>query len=139
MYPRGISILASEPVQTSAPVGGTLHFRHFIQCPRDLDIDMNTFVHSHLDAPDGRWIEEKMAPASSNDVNDIQCQIHPGIYALDQYIPLPERLGPGDYKFSVILRDREGKRIRGVQNGKSAKMFPVPVPVRIEPQASAGP
>ena len=138
-YPRGISILASEPVQTSAPVGGTLHFRHFIQCPRDLDIDMNTFVHSHLDAQDGRWIEEKLAPASSNDVNDIQCQIHPGIYALDQYIPLPERLGPGDYKFSVILRDREGKRIRGVQNGKSAKMFPVPVPVRIEPQASAGP
>ncbi len=133
-YPNGFAILACEPVQTETPVGGALRFRHYVECPRNPEVAVNMSVHSHLRAPDGRWMEESISLAS-NDLNDVQCQIHPGIYVLDQTIPIPARFGPGDYELSLVLRNEKGKRQKGQQNGKTGRLFPLDVPVRIQAPA----
>ena len=77
--------------------------------------------------------------AATGDLNDILCQAQPAVYALDQEIQIPENLPPGDYACSVVVRNRENQRMAGKQAGKRGKLFPIPVPVRILPQAPAGP
>ena len=48
----------------------------------------------------------------------------------------PERLPPGDYELSVLLRNHREKRLAGVQNGRRAKLFPIPIPIRIQAPAA---
>ena len=125
-----------------------------MQCPRDVAAAIGLSVRARLVAPDGQWTEEGVALAaigSTNDIlqaslaatgdlNDIRCQAHPAIYALEQTISLPERLPPGDYQLFLVLRDAKNRRIAGRQAGESGKLFPVPIPIRIgAPQAPAGP
>ena len=138
-YRNGFSILACEPLITSAAPGGAIRLRYYVQCPRDMQIAVNMSVHSRLRAPDGTWIEEGFSLDTEGDLNDIRCQIHPAIYALEENLSIPERLVPGDYELLVVLRDGKARRLRGTQNGKSGKLFPVPIPIRIVPQAPAGP
>lgn len=136
-YPNGFALLACEPVETVSVPGGTIRLRHYVQSPRNMRVAANMVVRVRLAGPDGKWIEEGIALDPAADLNDIQCQIHPGTYVLDQTIPIPERLVPGDYEMSLVLRNEKGKRLGGRQNGKSGKLFPVAIPIRI--QAPAGP
>ena len=136
-YPNGFAILACEPVETVSVPGGAVRLRHYVQSPRDMRVAANVVLRVRLVGPDGKWIEEGIALDAAADLNDVLCQIRPGIYALDQTIPIPERLVPGDYKMSLVLRNGKGKRLGGEQNGKSGKLFPVAIPIRI--QAPAGP
>ena len=152
-YRNGYAIRACEPVETAAPPGGVLRLRHYVQCPRDAAAAIGLSVHARLVAPDGQWIEEGLALASigdtndilqvslaaSGDLNDIRCQAHPAIYAMEQTISVPARLVPGDYQLLLVLRDAKNRRLAGRQDGKSGKLFPVPIPIRIVPQAPAGP
>ena len=73
----------------------------------------------------------------SNDLHDVECQIQPGIYALDQAIPMPDRFGPGDYELSLVLRNAHGQRLVARQDGRIGKAFSLPFALRI--QAPAGP
>jgi hypothetical protein len=139
-YRNGFDILACEPIATTAAPGGTIRLRHYVQCPRDMQLAVNLSVCSRLRAPDGTWIEEGISLADGGDLNDVRCQIHPAIYALDQTLSIPERLAPGNYELILLLRDEKDRRIRGKQNGKSGKLFPVPIPIHIvATQAPAGP
>ncbi len=138
-YPNGFAILACEILDPSAAPGGTLRLRHYVQCPRDMRIAASMAVHARLVAPDGQWIEEGVSVETSTDLHDVRCQIHPAIYALDQTLALPERLPPGDYSLFLILRNDKNQRLGGRQNGHSAKQFAHPLPIRIAPQAPAGP
>ena len=132
-YRNGFAILGCEPIVTSAPPGGVLYLRHYVRCPRDMQVAVNLHLHVRLRAPDGSWIEENIEMDRAADLNDVRCQIHPAIYALNHAFIVPERLVPGDYTLSLVLRNSKGKRIPGEQDGKNAKMFPVPIPIRILP------
>ena len=153
-YRNGYALLACEPVETTAAPGGAFRLRHYVQCPRDVAAAIGLSVRNRISAPDGRWMEEgstlasigdtndilQVSLAATGDLNDIRCQAHPAIYALEQTISLPERFGPGDYTLQVVLRDAKGRRLAGRQAGESGKLFPVPIPLRIvAPQAPAGP
>ena len=139
-YRNGFAILACEPLETTAAPGGGVRLRYYVQCPRDLQMATSLSVHSRLQAPDGSWVEAGASLASHGDLNDVACQIHPAIYAMEQVIPIPDRLRPGDYQLMVVLRDARNERLSGRQDGKSGKRFPVPIPVRIvAAQAPAGP
>ena len=139
-YPHHLSILACEPLETTVSIGNTLHLLTYVQCPRDLAVATSSSVRARLVAPDGQWIEDGASLIAQGDLNDIACQIHPAIYKLETLIPIPERLPPGDYKLTLLLRDTHDKRLAGRQDGKSAKVFPTPVTIRILPaQAPAGP
>ena len=138
-YPNGFSIVACEALDTSAAPGGTLRLRHYVQCPRDMRTAVNMSVCARLIALDGSWIEDGISLATDGDLNDVRCQIHPAIYALDQTIAIPERLVPGDYTLALLLRNEKDKRMAGRQEGRKGKLFPVSIPVRIAPQAPAGP
>ena len=139
-YPHHFSILACEPLETTVAIGHTLHLLSYVQCPRDLEVAASSSVRARLVAPDGQWIEEGASLIAQSDINDIACQIHPSIYRLQTLLPIPERLPPGDYKLTLLLRDTRDKRLTGTQDGKSAKLFPTPVTLRIVPaQAPAGP
>ena len=76
-------------------------------------------------------VEERSIIAAVCDLNDLQCQIHPGIYTLEQTIQLPEHFAPGDYVLSVLLRTEKGQRIYGMSNKKPGRIFVLPVPIRI--------
>ena len=136
-YPNGFAILACEPVESTAVPGGSIHLRYYVQSPRNLRIAADLVVRARLVASSGTWIEEGVAFDPVVDLNDVLCQIRPGIYVLDHVIPIPERLLPGDYKLLLVLRTEKGKRLGGRQDGKRGKLFPVAIPVRI--QAPAGP
>lgn len=136
-YPNGFEILACEPLETAALIGGAVRLRVYVRCPRNLKVAVNSHVRARLQGPDGRWIEEGLSLADTDDLQDIRCQLHPGIYALDLAVPIPARLGPGEYRLSLLLRDHRDRRVAGRQNGVRGKLFPVPIPVRI--QAPAGP
>jgi len=135
-YRNGFAILACEPVENVAAPGEAIRLRHFVKCPRDLQIAANVSVHARLLAPDGQWIEEGIALADAGDLQDVQCQIHPGIYAMEQSLQIPERLAPGNYTLFLLLRDNHSKRMAGKQNGKRGKLFPVPIPIRIQAPAA---
>ena len=135
-YRNGFEILACEPLETVAAPGGTIRLRHYVRCPRDLQIAANVSVRTRLRAPDGQWIEEGIALADTGDLQDVQCQLHPGIYDLEQSIQIPERLAPGNYTLFLLLRDNHSKRMAGKQNGKRGKLFPVPIPIRIQAPAA---
>jgi len=115
------------------PLGGTLHLRHTIQCPPDLEIATSLSVRTRLTAPNGQWIEAGVSLLSQGDLNDIACQLHPVLYTLEQAIPIPERLPPGDYTLTLLVRNTLDKRLTGQQDGHSAKLFPTPIPIRIVP------
>lgn len=136
-YRNGFSVLACEPLETTAAAGGSIRLRYYVQCPRSMQIAADMSLHSRLRAPDGQWIEDEISLAADGDLNDVSCQIHPAIYALEQTIPIPDRLVPGDYELLLVLRNQKDKRLRGEQNGKSGKLFPIPIPIQI--QAPAGP
>ena len=139
-YRNGFAILACEPLETAAALGGVLRLRHYVQCPRDLQMATSLSIHGRLQAPDGQWIEERISLATDGDLNDVACQIHPAIYVLEQTLAIPENLPPGNYELSLLLRDARDKRLVGRQDGKSGKRFPVPIPIRIvAAQAPAGP
>lgn len=138
-YRNGFAILACEPLASSAAPGDIIRLRHYVRCPRDMQTATDMSVHSRLCAPDGTWIEGSTSLASDGDLIDVRCQIHPAIYALEQSLPIPERLPPGDYELKLLLRDGNDRRMRGTQNGKSGKLFSVPIPIRILPQAPAAP
>ena len=72
----------------------------------------------------------------SNDLHDVECQIRPGIYALDQSIPMPDRFGPGDYELSIVLRDAHGHRLAARQDGRTVRSIPLPVVLRIQAPAA---
>ena len=93
-------------------------------------------VRTRLRAPNGQWIEEGISLADTGDLQDLRCQLQPGIYDLEQVLAIPERLPPGDYDLSVLLRNHREKRLTGVQNGERAKLFPVPIPIRIQAPAA---
>lgn len=135
-YRNGFAILACEPVETVAAPGESIRLRHFVRCPRDLRIAANISVCARLRAPDGQWIEEGITLADTGDLQDVQCQLHPGIYDLEQSILIPERLAPGNYTLFLLLRDNHSQRITGKQNGKRGKLFPVPIPIRIQAPAA---
>lgn len=134
-YSSGFSIVACEPLQTVAPPGGTLHLRYYVQCPRSMKLAVNGSVFSRLCAPDGTWVEEGVSLSTQGKLNDVQCQIHPAIYILDQVMPVPERLVPGNYQLRVLVRNAKRKRILGRQEGHLGKMFDVPIAIRIEEPA----
>lgn len=137
-YPNGFSLVACEPLDTAAVPGGRLRLRHYVQCPRNTELAVNLSIFSRLNAPDGSWMEEGVSlAAAGNDLNDIRCQLHPAIYVLDQVVPIPERLVPGDYQLRVLVRDEKENRLAGRQEGRRGKLFEVPVTIRI--QAPAGP
>ena len=137
-FPNGFSLVACEPLDTAAVPGGSLRLRHYVQCPRNSALAVNLSVFSRLCAPDGSWMEEGVSlAAAGNDLNDIRCQLHPAIYVLDQVVPIPERLVPGDYQLRVLVRDEKEQRLAGRQEGRRGKVFEVPVTIRI--QAPAGP
>lgn len=135
-YRNGFEILACEPLETIAAPGGTIRLRYYVRCPRDLQIAANTSVRTRLRAPGGQWIEEGISLADTGDLQDLRCQLHPGIYDLEQTLAIPDRLPPGDYELTVLLRDHREKRLAGVQNGHRAKLFPVPIPIRIQAPAA---
>ena len=135
-YRNGFEILGCEPLETVAAPGGTIRLRYYVRCPRDLQVAANSVVRTRLRAPDGQWIEEGITLADTGDLQDLRCQLHPGLYDLDQTISIPERLPPGDYEMSVLLRDHREKRMVGMQNGKRGKLFPVPLPIRIQAPAA---
>ena len=135
-YRNGFKILACEPLETVAAPGGTIRLRYFVRCPRDLQVAANSIVRTRLRAPDGQWIEEGISLADTGDLQDVRCQLQPGIYDLDLDISIPERLPPGDYETFVLLRNPKEKRLAGVQNGDRAKLFPVPIPIRIQAPAA---
>ncbi len=138
-YPNGYSIVACEPLAASAAPGGAIRLRYFIQSPRDMATAVNMAIHARIIAPDGSWFEEEASFATHGDLNDVRCQIHPAIYAFDHDIPVPGHLAPGDYSLSLLLRNEKNKRMTGRQDGQAAKLFPVPIAIRIVPQAPAGP
>ena len=135
-YRNGFKLLACEPLETVAAPGGTIRLRYYVRSPRDLQVAANSIVRTRLRAPDGQWIEEGISLTDTGDLQDVRCQLHPGIYDLDQAITIPERLPPGDYEMSVLLRDHHAKRRTGVQNDRRAKLFPVPIPIRIQAPAA---
>ena len=135
-YRNGFKLLACEPLQTVAAPGGTIRLRYYVRAPRDLRIAANVSVRTRLRAPDGQWIEEGISLADTGDLQDLRCQLQPGIYDLEQALAIPERLPPGDYELSVLLRNHREKRLAGVQNGRRAKLFPVPIPIRIQAPAA---
>ena len=45
----------------------------------------------------------------------------------------------GDYTLALVLRNEKDQRMPGRQEGRKGKLFPVSIPVRIAPQAPAGP
>jgi len=135
-YRNGFAYLGCEPLATNVPPGGVFRLRHYVRSPRHLDAAVGTSIRTHLRAPDGRWMEEGVT-LESNDLHDVECQIRPGIYALDQAIPMPDRFGPGDYELSLVLRDPHGQRLVARQDGRIGKAFPLPFALRI--QAPAGP
>ena len=138
-YPNGFAILACEPLETVAPLGGAIRLRQYVQCPRDMKTAVGMSVCARLRAADGSWIEDRKSLAADGDLNDVRCQIHPAIYALEQAIQIPERLVPGDYELILLLRDDKDRRMAGRQEGKSGKLFSVPIPIRITAQAPAAP
>ena len=135
-YRNGFEILACEPRQTAAAPGETIRLRYYVRCPRNLRIAANSIVRTRLRAPDGQWIEEGISLADTGDLQDLHCQLQPGIYDMEQTISIPERLPPGNYEMSVLLRDHREKRLAGVQNGRRAKLFPVLIPIRIQAPAA---
>jgi len=135
-YRNGFKLLACEPLQTVAAPGGTIRLRYYVHAPRDLQIAANTTVRTRLRAPDGQWIEEGISLADTGDLQDLRCQLQPGIFDLEQVLAIPERLPPGDYELTVLLRNHREKRLTGVQNGERAKLFPVPIPIRIQAPAA---
>ena len=135
-YRNGFEILACEPLQTVAAPGKTIRLRYYVRCPRNLRIAANSIVRTRLRAPNGQWIEEGISLADTGDLQDLQCQLQPGIYDMEQTISIPERLPPGNYEMSVLLRNPKEKRQVGVQNGRRAKQFPVPIPIRIQAPAA---
>ena len=136
-YPHHFTLLACEPLETTVAIGGTLHLRHYVQCPRNLEVATSLSVRTRLIAPDGQWIEEGVSLIAQGDLNDIACQIHPSIYTLEEAIQIPDRLPPGDYKLTLLLRNTHDKRITGTQNRKSSKLFPSPITIRILPSQSS--
>ena len=139
-YRNGFEYLACEPETTNAIIGGTLHLRHYVTSPRDMQVAANMHIHARLRSGNGPWIESGITLSEAGDINDIRCQVHPdSIYALDQSVEIPARLAPGDYTLSIILRNNHARRITGAQNGKRGKVFNVPVTIRLERQAPAGP
>ena len=128
---NGFAYLGCEPIATNVPPGGVFRLRHYVQSPRDLETAVGTFVCAHLRAPDGRWMEEGLS-LESNDLHDVECQIRPGVYALDQSIPMPDRFGPGDYDLSIVLRDAHGHRLAARQDGRTVRSLPLPVVLRIQ-------
>lgn len=135
-YRNGFEVLACEPLETVAAPGGTIRLRYYVRCPRDLQVAANSIVRTRLRAPDGQWIEEGISLADTGDLQDLRCQLHPGIYDMEQTLAIPERLPPGDYELTVLLRNPEEKRQTGIQNGHRAKLFPVPIPIRIQAPAA---
>jgi hypothetical protein len=135
-YRNGFEILACEPLETIAAPGGTIRLRYYVRAPRALRIAANVSVRTRLRAPNGQWIEEGISLADTGDLQDLCCQLQPGIYDLEQVLAIPERLPPGDYELSVLLRNHREKRLAGIQNGHRAKLFPVPIPIRIQAPAA---
>ena len=135
-YRNGFEILACEPLETIAASGGTIRLRYYVRAPRALRIAANVSVRTRLRAPNGQWIEEGISLADTGDLQDLCCQLQPGIYDLEQVLAIPERLPPGDYELSVLLRNHREKRLAGIQNGHRAKLFPVPIPIRIQAPAA---
>ena len=139
-YRNGFALLACEPLETTAAPGGAIRLRHYVQCPRDLRVATGMSVRTRLVAPDGQWIEDGISLINGYDLNDIATQIHPAIYAMEQVLPIPERLPPGDYKLILLLRDSKDRRMAGRKDGASGKLFPIPLPIRIvAAQAPAAP
>ncbi|MBP8655207.1 MAG: hypothetical protein KBI43_02035 [Kiritimatiellae bacterium] len=130
-FTSGFRLIGCEPLQTTAPAGGAFRLRYYLQCPRDLEIITGSVLATRVTAASGKWVEERSIIAAVCDLNDLQCQIHPGIYTLEQTIQLPEHFAPGDYVLSVLLRTEKGQRIYGMSNKKPGRIFVLPVPIRI--------
>ena len=133
-YGNKLHILGCEILQPTVAPGGELIVRYYFQRAKNMKTALRHSLVTRLLPPSGRWIEAPVPVDQNLDLNDVQCQAHPGIYMLEQAIPIPAELAPADYTPWVLLKNATGSRLRGESDGQRGKKFPLPFTLHIRPE-----